>query len=160
MTGQALSASQSLDDAAFAGLLPGSDSAGAGLAALLGNLGSKGSGQPGFAGKAAPTTPLAGGSAGVNGDFSGSGKKSKKRGRTFDILDDSAAARKVAKKELGDLANPLSALIANLESTIDLASKSSDDFPKAKADCIEMKKIAEARVALLKAWIETPEVSY
>ena len=159
MMGQALGAPQNLNDAAFVGLLPGSDSAGHGFGAQLGNSDSKGSG-PGFSGPSAPSTPAPGGAPGNGADFSGSGKKSKKRGRQFDILDDSAAAREVAKKDLGDLSNPLSTLIANLETAIGFAEKSPSEFPKSSADCVEMKKIVASRLVMLKASNKEAEVSY
>ena len=121
------------------------------MGALLGNSDSKGLGL-GFSGPSAPSTPAPGGTPGIgNGAEFSSGKKSKKRGRQFDILDDSAAARKVAKKDLGDLPNPLSTLIANLETTLGLAEKTLSEFPKSNADCVEMMVIAQARLAMLKA---------
>ena len=97
MTEESLGNPQSLDDASFAGVLPGSDQAGHGLEALLGNS-SQGSGSGPVSFAPAPSTPDRSGSANLAADVTG--KKGKKRARPFDIVDESASARKNMRKDV------------------------------------------------------------
>ena len=60
---------------------------------------------------------------------------------------------------MGDVSTTLGKLVTNLETSIASAEKSAEDFPKAKADRVEMKKIAQAMLLMLTGWFESGEVS-